>query len=408
MPTPQPPGSPALRLHPFRAVRYDPLRVGDISGMVCPPYDDIGPDRVRTLRSRPHHITRLLHAENERGTAADLDRWLRRGVLVRDSGPTLYVYQQHTGQAVLQRGVIGALDLPWGGESTVLPHEAVQPHVVAAHAALMEGLRAQPEPLLLTYNSTTRSAEGVIDGVTHLPPVATVRTGGITHTLWACTSPEDQAVIAADLAPRQALIADGHHRYAACRQLRDRHEPGPNPWQSCLALLVDASIYPLRVAAIHRIIPGLDADKAAAAAADVARVRPLPAGARPPEPGELVLTGAGRAWVVTDPDPQALNEALTGKPERWRDVPAAVTDHLFLAQVWSVQNLPGAVHHVHDVGEATAAVSKPGSGTALLLPSMTERSVQELAGTGILLPRKSTSFGPKPAVGLVLRVLDSS
>ncbi|CAO0832370.1 DUF1015 domain-containing protein [Streptomyces microflavus] len=408
MPTPEPPDSPALRLHPFRAVRYDPLRVGDISGMVCPPYDDIGPDRVRTLRSRPHHITRLLHAENARGTAAHLDRWLRRGVLVRDPRPTLYVYQQHTGQEVLQRGVIGALDLPRDGESTVIPHEGVQPHVVTARAALMKGLRAQPEPLLLTYNSATRSAAGVIDSLTQLPPVATVRIGGVTHMLWACTSPEDQALIAADLAPHQALIADGHHRYAACIQLRDQHGPGPNPWQSCLALLVDASTYPLRVAAIHRVIPGLGADKAAAAAADVARVRPLPAGARLPGPGELVLTGAGRAWAVTDPDPQALNEALTGKPQQWCDVPAAVTDHLFLAQAWSVQNLPGAVRHVHDAGEATAAVSRPGSGTTLLLPAMTERAVRELAGAGVLLPRKSTSFGPKPAVGLVLRVLDSS
>ncbi|WP_329160413.1 DUF1015 domain-containing protein [Streptomyces anulatus] len=407
MPTTQRLNPPALRLHPFRAVRYDPLRVGDIAGMVCPPYDDIGPDRLHTLRSRPHHITRLLHAENARGTAAHLDRWLRRGVLVQDPRPALYVYQQHTGHEVLQRGVIGALDLPCNGESTVLPHESVQPHVVTARAALMEGLRAQPEPLLLAYNSATRSAEGVIDGVTHLPPLATFRTGGITHTLWACTTPEEQAVVAADLAPHQALIADGHHRYAACRQLRDRHGPGPNPWQSCLALLVDTSAYPLRLAAIHRVVPGLDADKAAAAAADVARVRPLPAGARLPEPGELVLTGAGRAWTITEPDPHALNEALTGKPHQWRDVPAAVTDHLLLAQAWSVQNLPGAVRHVHDASEATAAVTRPGSGTALLLPSMTERSVRELAGAGVLLPRKSTSFGPKPAMGLVLRVLDS-
>ncbi|WP_434594099.1 DUF1015 domain-containing protein [Streptomyces sp. A5-4] len=406
MPTPALPGPSPLLLRPFRGVRYAPYRVGDLSAMICPPYDDIGPARVRTLRSRPHHITRLLHTRDPLAVATELERWLLRGVLVRDRHPALYIYQQHSTEGVLQRGVIGILDLPRTGERTVLPHEAVQPQVVKERAVLMAGLRAQPEPLLLTYHSTVPSAAEVIERATRRPPVAIARTGAITHTLWTCTSLGEQAVVAEELAGQQALIADGHHRYAACLGLRDQYGPGPSPWQSCLALLVDTASYPLRLSAIHRIVPGLEAEKAATAAAEVARVRPLPDGPRPPRPGELVLTGGGRAWTVTDPDPRALGEALAGRPAQWRDVPAAVTDDLLLAHTWSVQDLPGAVRHVHGADEAAAAVAGPGSGTAVLLPAMTETAVRQMAGSGVLLPRKSTSFGPKPAVGLVLRVLD--
>ena len=43
---------------------------------------------------------------------------------------------------------------------------------------------------------------------------------GITHRLWRLTDPAGTAAIAADLAGRTALIADGHHRYAAYRELR--------------------------------------------------------------------------------------------------------------------------------------------------------------------------------------------
>lgn len=35
-----------------------------------------------------------------------------------------------------------------------------------------------------------------------------------------------------------------------------------------------------------------------------------------------------------------------------------------------------------------------------------EEVVRDLARQGVTMPRKSTSFGPKPATGLVLRSLD--
>ena len=83
---------------------------------------------------------------------------------------------------------------------------------------------------------------------------------GIRHRLWAVTDPAEQAAVAADLAPRQALIADGHHRYAAYLQLQARKrangQDGPGddpahlaPWDCGLALLVDSTGLPARVSA---------------------------------------------------------------------------------------------------------------------------------------------------------------
>lgn len=69
---------------------------------------------------------------------------------------------------------------------------------------------------------------------------------------------------------------------------------------------------------------------------------------------------------------------------------------------------PGAVLHVHDAGEAEAVVRAPGNGTAVLLPAVSEDTVWELATAGVMLPRKSTSFGPKPVAGLALRVFDAA
>lgn len=411
MPTPAVslPKPASLELRPFRAVRYDVDRAGDLSGLVAPPYDDLGSERARALSRRPHHMTRLLYTHHPQAAARELQSWLRRGVLRRDEEPAVYVYQQQRGARILQRGLVGDILLSRHeaeqARHTILPHEDVSLPVVRQRASHMSGLRAQLEPLLLAYRSTESTAGQVIEHITLRTPVAVARIGEITHMLWACDDERELSLITGGLSGSQALIADGHHRHAAC--LRLGGEAG-SPWASSLALLVDTRTHPLRLSAIHRVVPKLDPRKVATAAAEVARVRPLPGGPRPPEAHELVLVGAGQAWSITDPSPKAYEEALAGHPPEWAAIPAAVSDHLLLGYACSLPGLPDAVRHLHDARQAVAAVATPGSGSALLLPAITEDTVRELAGAGVLLPRKSTSFGPKPAAGLALRVLGLS
>ena len=97
------------------------------------------------------------------------------------------------------------------------------------------------------------------------------------------TGPSQLAAVAADLAPRQALIADGHHRYAAYRQLQARRRDagcGAGPWDYGLSLLVDSAAYPPRIGAIHRVLPGLAPEKAVDLAKGAFCVTPLPGGSR--------------------------------------------------------------------------------------------------------------------------------
>lgn len=396
-----------VRLLPFRAVRYDPARAGALSAVLSPPYDDMSPAHARAQRARPHHIARLLYAHDPQAAAGQLGRWMERGVLRRDLEPSLYVYEQRLGPRLLQRGLIGELDLSSGQAGPVIPHEDVQEHVVGQRAAHMSALRAQLEPLLLTHRAADGTGRRLAEWVGEHPRVATAQLGGVTHYLWRCSDPDDQAMLTAGLGASQApLVADGHHRLAACRRL-SRWRDG-SPWNRGVALLVDSVSTPLRLTAIHRVLPGLDAEKAARAASGVAHVRPLPSGPRVPRPGELVIVGKGRAWSVTEPSAAALADALEGTPPGWRRQPAAIADRLLIASCWSVPDLPGAVVHLHDAGRAVAAVTSHGLGTAVLLPTPTEGEVRELAEQGVLLPRKSTSFGPKPAAGMVMRVLPAS
>jgi uncharacterized protein (DUF1015 family) len=412
-----------LELTPFRGLRYDPDRVGSLASVTSPPYDVVvRPDGVHHLQSAdPHNIVRLIlpqagtpSARTEQ--AADtLRRWLDEGILTADPEPGLYVYEQRDGGGMLQRGVIGALRVSDPEEGVVLPHEDIMPPVVADRAALMRATRANLEPLLLTYRGNGTAAE-VVERTAQRPPLlATTTEDGFQHRLWSVTEPADMSLIQSELAHHQALIADGHHRWATYRRLRAEH-PSPSPWDHGLVLLVDTARYPLRVRAIHRLLHGLPVTDAVAAVQGLFRVRHLDAPLADAletladascAGNAFLLAGDGAFHLLDRPDPALLARTVPAdRPAAWRSLDATVLHATLLDHVWHVpEDSPAHIAYIHDTA-ATVAKAEHDGGTAVLMHPVREEVVRELARQGVTMPRKSTSFGPKPASGLVLRALE--
>ncbi|MGH8894481.1 MAG: DUF1015 domain-containing protein, partial [Actinomycetes bacterium] len=262
-------GRPGLVVRPFAGLRYDAARVSDLAAVTCPPYDVIDPDGAAHLEELdPHNVVRLIlprAAGTERGdryaqARAALDGWTAEGVLRRDPEPALYVYEQ-SGDGLLQRGLLAAVALRDPADRVVLPHEDVMPGPVADRLDLMRATSANLEPILLVYDGggdTTAVIDEVSAGA---PLVETLAEDGLVQRLWAVTDPSLQERVARDLDPRQALIADGHHRYATYRRLQQEHRAagdGPGGWDLGLAMLVDSRRHPLHVRAIHRVVADLD------------------------------------------------------------------------------------------------------------------------------------------------------
>ncbi|MFF8832703.1 DUF1015 family protein [Streptomyces sp. NPDC015131] len=413
-----------LHLTPFRGLRYVPERVGSLAAVTSPPYDVVvRPDGVHYLQSAdPHNIVRLIlpeaaTAEDRHRQAADtLRAWLAEGVLAADDIPALYVYEQRRGDT-LQRGLIGALELSSPAEGVVLPHEDVIPHVVEDRASLMRTTAANLDPLLLTYrgNGTANGATAVIERtVLRAPLLSTTTEDGMGHRLWSVTDPAALAEVSEDLGRHQALIADGHHRWATYLRLREEH-PAPGPWHYGLVLLIDTARYPLEVRAIHRLLNQLPVDAALAALGDGFRVRPvdgplpealaaLDAAAR--EGNAFLLAGDGRFHLADRPDPALLARTVPAdRPAAWRALDATVLHATLIDHLWRVPDTPEAISYIHDAQAAIAQAERRG-GTAVLMHPVREDVVRDLARQGVTMPRKSTSFGPKPATGLVLRSLD--
>ncbi|WP_275559232.1 DUF1015 domain-containing protein [Streptomyces sp. 5-6(2022)] len=434
------PGGQGLQLTPFRGLRYVAERVGSLAAVTSPPYDVVvRPEGLRELETAdPYNIVRLILPQagtpeaRHRQAAETLRRWQADGVLAPDPEPALYVYEQRDGPT-LQRGLIGALRLSPREEGIVLPHEEVMPHVVEDRADLMRATAAHLEPLLLAYrgngngNGTSgngaagQGAGGVAQVIERTiqrePLLSTTTEDGVDHHLWRVTNPADLVEVSTDLRQHQALIADGHHRWATYLRLREeRREPGP--WDFGLVLLVDTARYPLRVRAIHRLLRRLPPDEALPAVRRAFRVRtvdgPLPraletlaeaARADPGAPNAFLLAGDGSFHLLDRPDPELLARTVPdGRPEAWRTLDATVLHHTLLNHLWNVPDTPEHIGYLHDPAAAVEQAERLG-GTAVLMHPVREEVVHELARQGIAMPHKSTSFGPKPATGLVLRSL---
>jgi uncharacterized protein (DUF1015 family) len=426
-----------LVLAPFRGVRYAENRVTGLAEVTSPPYDVIAADNeTQLMAADPHNVVRLILPRHQAGqpgspyedAAADLTSWLADGILTSDPDPALYVYEQAAaGRTVIQRGLIGALRLAPYSARIVQPHEDVAPGPVTGRRQLMEATQANLEPIFLLYQGGNGAATVLVDSIAGgREPLAEASThDGLRHRLWAVTDPAELSAIAADLAPRTALIADGHHRYAAYLQLQDRRREagaGDGPWDLGLAMLVDSTAYPPQLGAIHRVITGLVPEAAARLAAAAFTVQELPAGtadvpaalaaledACKRDPIAFLLAGNGQVYLLTDPDPGQVNAAVPEYPtELWQRLPAAVLEGLLFARVWAIEDDARSVRAIHDAAEAILAADAQPPGTAVICGPMSADQVYQVASLGRRVPRKSTSFGPKPRTGLVLRLFAES
>jgi uncharacterized protein (DUF1015 family) len=356
-----------LVLAPFRALRLNPSRVGD-------------PASAR------------LFARPLRAVAGRLEVWERRGFLVHDATPALYLHE-YTTNGVTVRGLVGALDVSRRATDpahrAVLPHEGIYPAQADDLADRMHQMALNPAPILLVQDSPTELRALLAEQRATRTPASFVDRGGHTHRIWTLDEPAVLEAIAQLLAPTTTVIADGHHRYAAYLRLQQRR-PGEG-YDRGLAMIVDQGDTPLFLGAIHRVLHGSSVTDVAAAAASVGvkvHWSDQPAALAGLAPGTLVATD----------------------DERWLQLHVGVHDDRVEVETLHEQIVPALAHgptrvtHHHSAADALDHAGA-GIGTAVLLPAPRFEQVQRVVRADRLFPEKATSFQPKPPLGVILRHL---
>ncbi len=285
------------RFEPFTGLRYDTGRV-DLSMVVCPPYDVIGPEERARLVSRhsanavrvelpePDHRAGLDRYDSCRQPAAAGGRTRASWSQIPPPPSTPTGWSRPDGHAT--NGVIGALGIDDESAAEIFPHEQTLPKAKSDRLDLLAATRANLSPI---WGLSLTAGLSEIFATTAAPSAEAVDGDGVRHQLWVIDDLRPMPGRAGRRRPPPAVVlADGHHRYETARTYRQGRADDPGA-DLVMALVVELSRGPARGGS-HP---------------------PGPLGApRRPRPGRRVLargsTSPGRA-TSTDRTTSALGES---------------------------------------------------------------------------------------------------
>ncbi|NAZ81805.1 DUF1015 family protein [Kineococcus sp. R8] len=389
MPTP-PGGSHGPLLLPFAGLRYEESVAGPLGSLVAPPHTELGPSlRSARLASSPYTVTHLERPEYSPGDGPAVRRWLAEGALVEDE-PGYYVVRQRREDGREHRFLLAALLVGPETDGRVHPHESTIPEAVVSRVERLRATGVDSEPVLLVDDAGGHTARLVASAEELGAHVATGRTTAaapLSLDVWHLRDPAVVESITVDMSRHDLLIADGHHRFAAVREMAR----ASGATQRLLVAVGDQRSWPLDLVSLHRVAPIGAWDALLAAACEVEEVDAEPAAVL------TVLRGLSDPWVVLAGADRAL--CLRTDPTLAAGAGAGAWVDTVLAGSGLEDR---TVRYEPDAGAALHR--RPADSLGVLIPRPTLAGVRAVVDRGGHMGRKTTSFRPKPLAGTVLRL----
>jgi uncharacterized protein (DUF1015 family) len=402
-----------MRIRAFQGLVPNPAHAPEVA---CVPYDVVNAAEAAALAAgKPRTLLRVDRAEidlpNETNHYSEavyakarenLLALQANGSLGRETGPSLYVYEQQMG-AHRQRGLVALCHVEDYDAELIKKHEKTRKDKEDDRTKLIDTLSANTGPVFLTYRDEAGVTALVNAKVQETPLHDFTAPDGIRHTVWRVAGGADW-VQAFGRVP-VTYIADGHHRAAsAARVARMRRERNPQhtgaeDYNWFLCVLFPAS--ELKILPYNRIVLDLHG----LAPADLlAQVKTIFGGVTenaaptPTAIGQVSMYLAGKWYGLRCPvDPKA-------DPVGRLDV--SVLQDKLLAPVLGIDDVRTSkridfVGGIRGTGELVRRVDAEG-GVAFSLFPVTLDQLMDIADAGQIMPPKSTWFEPKLRSGLFI------
>ena len=410
-----------MNVRPVAGYRFHGGTGGDVSRVVAPPYDQISPETQAELYElSAWNIVRVSYPRDEAGAdkyvtaRTTLDAWLADGVWARETAPAIYPYQQTytvRGRPVTRTGFIALGEVTDYAKGVVLPHERTHPGPKKDRMDLLEATRADVGLLFMLIDDPKGDLRQATAPAGE--PIAEARDlKGEHHRLWRITDASALARVQSLMAPRQAIIADGHHRYETAVEYARRHPEARHKLMAFFALEAPG----LTILPNHRLVHDVQHFDFAGLLGAAGRwfdVAPLedPVGFRPENRTIGLVSGrravtlrlhAERFDAITWPD---------GTSRAWRGLAVSILHEGILKSLLGITDpMLDAKTHVDYTADQAEAVGLARDGkyqAACLIAPTTPEELQAVVRGGELLPQKSTHFYPKLLDGLVFHRLET-
>ena len=406
-----------MKIRAFQGLR--PAR-SVVEKVASPPYDVVTVEEVRAIvTDNPLSMLRVVRAEGdlEAGIQPYSDRVYKQAVenllklqskghLIRETEPSLYLYQLETGQH-RQRGVAALCHLEDYENGLIKLHEGTRKEKEDDRTRLTSELSANPGPVFLTYRDDA-IIDSLVEEISQKEPLYDFTVSdGVRHTLWKI--PSREPLVEAFHETPCFYVADGHHRSAsAARVAKERRSANPNPtgnedYNWFLCVLFPAS--QLKILAYNRVVSDLNGQNSCEFLENVRAALPVAEDVSPtPEnPGEVSMYLDGR-WhclkLAADPD--------SGPVER---LDISVLQEKVFRPILGIENQKTSeriefVGGIRGPDDLKKRVDSGRGMVAFSLYPVTIEQLLEIADSGRNMPPKSTWFEPKLRSGLFIHTFE--
>ncbi len=434
---------------PFRGLRYNLGKVGDISSVIVPPYDVINEKQQHDYYERhPFNLIRLElgkkfpddNSSHNRYTraAATLEEWIRDGVLLRDERPAYYLMEHrfsHRGHERSYWSLIGTMRLEEFNIGAIRATEITMDAPIEDRLNLIRACRVNLSSIMGAFIQKEGDLLTLLPEIDLTEPdMSGTNDFGVTFNLWVINEDSKIRELTEFLADKIIYIADGHHRYTTALTYRNE-QPGldfasTDPRNFVMMSLISSNDRGLTMLPTHRLIRGLRPEQVANLKAELARyfsIREIEPCSSVPrdnlncwaeslsEAGKrntaFCIYGleAGKYFLLIPHDVSALRDMLPAeRPPAWRELDVSLLHGVILQRIMGIDNHQKekeCLEYSPDESEVLRKVDDGDAQLAVFLNPAPISSVMAVADAGDRMPQKSTYFYPKTAAGLVINPL---
>ncbi len=188
-----------VKVFPFQGILYNKEKIKKLDNLLTPPYDVISPEEQdRFYDLHDFNYIRLILGKDFPGdgeynnkyvrAGAFLDGWIRHKILVKDSKPAFYAYEQRftsQGKKHSRIGFFGLLRLEDMGRGKVFPHEETYSRAKLDRLSLMRATFAHLESIFSIYSDPKSKVARLLKKYMRKKPlIEATDKDRVIHRLW--------------------------------------------------------------------------------------------------------------------------------------------------------------------------------------------------------------------------------
>ena len=428
---------------PFNGFVYNKDKIGNISGVISPPYDVISASlREKLINFHPNNIANLILPKgsgDDKYTGAKklLDEWTKKQILKFDNDRCFYIIQESfylNNKLKKITGFIGLTRLEPYSSLQVIPHEQTYSKIKEDRLKLLSFCRTNFGPVYTLYNDSKNKIPGILKETQRENPIMDISAGydsTLGFKVWKIADEEKIDKIIRIMKDQKLIIADGHHRYETSLvykekydrmdKKRDQNPRATFPEDFILTLYVESSQNDLTIFPTYRNIkfkryPGIE--KIIASLAGIFDIEKDTLKSTPYLTKKLLESKSRdlKSFFIYGENKKlyfiTLKKSFTSGINRAGSTSGSyLKTDVNILQEYLMDKISSSfqiekINYNHSIDGTIENIDTKNFDVGILLNAITIEELKKICMAGHILPEKSTYFYPKPSSGLIMYRFD--